>query len=312
MKKVWLEIVVEFAQRRHLYPSLGRPRLCQSLYWAFSKGAYRRILYGFRRLVWGREFTSKDPELSGQLEIKKHWYNFMLWGRLGYDNALDKAFFVKKIQSHFPQTNAPLLYSTWQEASKIIPQVNVFHWRDWDYMWSVEGCIDERMHFHDIIQFMINPTISGDSILNPIAYAQASLSGKDMTQISPLQVVSNLDRYARNSLAGAEKLQLEAATAELRTLGDDIRSMAHLGLYYARKIEAATELAFYAETQQDSYKEKAITQLEQAAQSWDQYRIISEKNYHPQMLARTKMLDFSEIMGYVKQDIDLAKNFKGL
>ena len=290
----------------------GDPDYVRAFIGHFQKEHTAGYYMGSDGYVWGKEFTSKNPELSGQLEIKKHWYNFMLWGRLGYDNALDEAFFVKKIQSHFPQTDAPLLYSTWQEASKIIPQVNVFHWRDWDYMWSVEGCIDERMHFHDIVQFMINPTISGDSILNPIAYAQASLAGKEMTQISPLQVVSNLDRYARNSLEGAEKLQLEAATAELRTLVDDIQSMAHLGLYYARKIEAATELAFYAETQQDSYKEKAIAQLEQAAQSWDQYRIISERNYHPQMLARTKMLDFSEIMGYVKQDIDLAKNFKGL
>ncbi|MCP4262034.1 MAG: carbohydrate-binding family 6 protein, partial [Planctomycetes bacterium] len=30
--------------------------------------------------VFGREFVSKDPELSGELEVRKHWYRFMLWG----------------------------------------------------------------------------------------------------------------------------------------------------------------------------------------------------------------------------------------
>lgn len=42
--------------------------------------------------VWGREFTSLDPESPRQLEIDKHWYKFMLWGRLGYDPGLDRTF----------------------------------------------------------------------------------------------------------------------------------------------------------------------------------------------------------------------------
>jgi hypothetical protein len=35
--------------------------------------------------VWGREFISKHPKTPRELEIDKHWYNFMLWGRMGYD-----------------------------------------------------------------------------------------------------------------------------------------------------------------------------------------------------------------------------------
>ena len=290
----------------------GDPDYVRAFIGHFQKDHTAGYYMGSDGYVWGKEFLSKNPQLSGQLEIKKHWYNFMMWGRLGYDNTLEESFFVQKVAAHFPKSDAQLLYDTWQSASKIIPQVNVFHWRDWDYMWSVEGCIDERMHFHDIQQFMINPTIAKDSMINPIDFAKASLAGKEISQITPSQVITHLNQYAATSLAGAQKLRTEDATAELATLLDDMEAMAHLGMYYAEKIEAATELAFFSETQQNSHKEKAISHLETAVQHWDRYRTISEKNYHTQMLARTKMLDWTEIMEYVKNDVKLAKNFTGL
>ena len=122
------------------------------------------------------------------------------------------------------------------------------------------------------------------------------------------QVVANLEQYAKASLEGAKKLRAEGNSAELTNLLDDVSAMAYLGRYYARKIEAATALAFFSETQNINYREKAVSHLEEAAQLWDQYRAISEKNYRPQMLARTKMLDWTEILEFVKGDVRLAKN----
>ena len=106
--------------------------------------------------VWAREFNSTEPETPPRLEVHKHWYNFMLWGRLGYEPALDRAFFTKHIHDRLrvgARHASPCergqgmpcpYYDAWQRASKIIPLVNRFHWQDWDYLWSVEGCIDQR------------------------------------------------------------------------------------------------------------------------------------------------------------------------
>ena len=262
--------------------------------------------------VWGREFISKNPELSGELEIKKHWYNFMMWGRLSYDNQLDQAFFLQKLAAHFPDCNAELLYSGWQSASKIIPQVNVFHWRNWDYQWTVEACFDERSGFHTIEHFINNPTIHADSILNPLQFAKASIAGKNITAQSPLQVAAKLKAHAFAALEKADLLWSDSGTAEFKTLLDDLKGMAYLGLYYAQKIEAATELAFFQENHQPTHQEQAVAHLEEAIQHWDQYRMIAEKNYRPQMMARTKLLDWTAIMELVKKDVALAKGFKGL
>ena len=105
--------------------------------------------------VWAREFTSLEPETPRALEIEKHWYKFMLWGRLGYDLDLKRESIEKILLWRFPEIpiNPPrriksgALYDTWATASKIIPLVNRFHWNNWDYMWAVEGCIDQRKVF---------------------------------------------------------------------------------------------------------------------------------------------------------------------
>ena len=44
-----------------------------------SRGYY----YGSDQYVWGREFLQRDVTDRRDLEIDKHWYQWMLWGRLG-------------------------------------------------------------------------------------------------------------------------------------------------------------------------------------------------------------------------------------
>ena len=259
--------------------------------------------------VWGREFSSKNPELTGELEINKHWFNFMLWGRLGYDNSLSEEFFVRKLQAHYPSTDADLLYRSWQSASKIIPLVNVFHWQNWDYQWSVEGCIDAREGFHTIMQFMQNPTIPGGNYLSPTQYAVAIAEGNARDKVSPFEVVTDLRSYADSAQLMADRLTTESNSAELTNLLDDIRSMSYLGLYYADKIEAATELALFKIDGDLTRKENAVKLMIDASTAWDDYRKVCEKNYKPQMLARTKMLDWSRIMYDVKMDVELVKKY---
>src|SRR5262249_35587118 len=40
------------------------------------------VYYGSDMWIWGREFLSHEPEAPRQLEIDKHWLDWLLWGRL--------------------------------------------------------------------------------------------------------------------------------------------------------------------------------------------------------------------------------------
>jgi hypothetical protein len=262
--------------------------------------------------VWGREFVSKDTKVAGQLEIEKHWYNFMLWGRLGYDNTLSRDFFIKKLQNRFPNLDATLLYNTWQFASKIVPQVNRFYWKDWDFMWSIEACYNERKGFQTVLDFMDNPTMERSTISNPKTYVESFENRNATDGITPIQVAHNLNEYATKAIDGVQKLKMTntVTTSEATILLDDILAMAHLGNYYAAKIQAATELSFFIKNGKAMHQQNAISLLKEAIVHWTNYANVSEIHYKTQMLARTKMIDWKAILNDVKQDVELAKNIK--
>jgi len=279
----------------------------------FPKDQTAGYYYGSDGYVWGREFISKDPQLSGQLEVKKHWYNTMLWGRLGYNPDLSRTFFIQKIQQHYPEVSGKKLHDLWQTASTIIPQVNTFHWRDWDHMWSPEACLSRPVlgGFREVTDFIDNPTMEGSNLQNPRAYVRNVIAKKESDKISPLDFAQQLRLAADVSISGAKAMKSPRdLSAETSTLLDDITAIGHLGNYYAVKIEAAVALAFYLEEQGNEHKEEAIALLEKALEHWLKYAAVSTKNYQPQMLARTNLLDWKALVNEVKEDISKAKKLE--
>lgn len=253
---------------------------------------------------WGRVFNSKTPELANEMEVHKHWYRFMIWGRLAFNNQLKSDFFINKIQHQYPKTDAVKLFKTWQTASRIIPTVNRFHWNDWDYQWSVEACIDTRNGFHDIHRFISNPTLKDSGVLNPKAFAENPKTSKT----SPYTIAKEIRAYSNKTLANCKALENENNSVQLKALIEDLQSMAHLGQYYASKIEAATEFALFKKGKQLVHRNRAILHLEDCVTHWQAYAKIQNKNYKPQMLARTGKFDVNEILEYVKKDLEIVLN----
>jgi hypothetical protein len=261
--------------------------------------------------VWGREFTSREPDSPRQLEIRKHWYSYMLWGRLGYDPNLDRSFWEQVIAQRFPQTDAAKLYDAWATASKIVPQVNRFHWRNWDFMWAVEGCIDARNGFHTVEDFIRTPTMERSGILSIPDYVAATAADRANNAVTPLDVADNLDRWADDSLG---------LVGELRELSDanrqkqlhhtlaDIEAMSHLGRYYAAKIRGAVNLETSRRSNSELHRRAAVEQLTKAADHWRAYADVAGSLYKPQLLARTRRLDWNAIYEDVKRDIEIARD----
>jgi hypothetical protein len=256
--------------------------------------------------VFGREFVSKDPERSGELEIHKHWYRFMLWGRLGYDLTLTREFFERRLAQRFPKTDAAVLYDTWAAASQIVPQVNRFFFRVNDFQFSPEGCIYNG-GFLSLDQFFEHPPLRGSGILSVQDYAKAVLSGQAFDGITPMEVADKLDALAEESLQGAEKLQSAGGPGnELAATLTDIRAMAHLGRYYADKIRGAAQLAiFRADPSKPQYKNLATRHLNDGIRDWEAYARVASSAYHPQLFSRTHYMDWWRILDDVRNEAEM-------
>ncbi len=223
--------------------------------------------------VWGREAVSKDPDLYHQLEIEKHWYNFMLWGRLGYDPYLTNDFFERAIQQRFPEKPTKQLQAVWASASKIIPAVNHAHWHDWDFQWAVEAC-SGRLGYHAITD--------------------------DCWKAGGTEAADEIQGHADNVLAQLPVLrQWDGDKSWQYTLGD-MEAMAHLGNYYAEKLRAADV--------RDTHPKQAVAHLKLALSHWEKYAEIGSKQYKSQLLSRAGNADWQQGFENAKNDIQLIED----
>jgi len=258
--------------------------------------------------VWGREFVAKDRDLAGQIEIDKHWYRFMLWGRLGYDPTLTRDFFEKRLQQRFPQAKPALLYDTWAAASQIIPKVNQFFFRVNDFQFSPEGCICSD-GFLTVDAFFRYPPLVGSGILSVKDYASDIVKGQPLDGITPHQVADSLDALAAKAFSGAKTLRkTPGPNKELIATLVDIEAMAYLGRYYADKIRGAAELAvFRADQKHKDNHAAAVAHLTDAVKEWQSYTRIATSQYKPQLFSRTHYMDWDRILTEVRKEVETVR-----
>lgn len=305
-----------------LFLRWGDPDYAREFIKNFPRDRMAGFYMGPDGYVWGREFISKNPHEPRQLEIDKHWYRFMIWGRLAYNPELDREFFEAKLAERFPEVkDSSALYDAWASASKFISPVNLIHWYQNDLDWSPEGCFDKKNGFHDVNRFINGQTqdnflgrsmgeVSG--VLSIKEYAPLVKTDEPITKMTPLELSLNLAldvAESRQSLVSLAKSldPKELNESELVETLRDIHLMQDLGLYYSDKVSGATQLQIYRVTGDKKWQDGAVSSLENAVKYWGRYARMASAVYHPQLYARTRLLDWNAILEHVEHDVEIAR-----
>lgn len=276
-----------------------------------SRGFY----YGSDGWIWGREFTMNEEyaESPRQIEIVKHWYHFMLWGRLGYNPDLSDERFTEILQSRFPEVDGKLLFTAWQEASMIYPTTTGFHWGSLDFQWYIEACkstpgyAQNKTGFHDVNRFINLPPHAKSGAQSIPDYVKMTIDEGGSDLKSPFEVAEKLHSHSDKALKIVEAMKA-GEDKELKVTLHDIKTMALLGKYYAFKISGSTQLALYRETKEKKYQDEAIAELEKALQAWENYvDAVLQQNINPLWGNRVGYVDWVKITDWVADDIKIAK-----
>jgi hypothetical protein len=272
--------------------------------------------------TWGRDFLDRetaDQHLGAAraLVMDKHWYSFMLWGRLSYDPILPDVHFEEALSARFPGADARRLYSATTIASKIIPQTTRFFWRDIDLAWLPEACAryDRSFgtHLYTVAEFMNGVTMPGTQILNIRQWRYRLTSGIAMELVTPLQVADALAGFANSTLSLVRELRAvptNLSSRELRqTIGDN-EAMAHLGIYYAEKIRGACDLALFDTSAADEDRRSAIVHLELAVAAWKRYATVRDAQYLPGFYSRIGWIDITALTQVVAEDVEIARGWE--
>jgi len=291
----------------------GAPDFVREFISSMPRDVTQGIYYGSDMWVWGREFLSREPAAPRQLEIEKHWLDWLLWGRLGYDPSLGNDRLVAIMAARFPGVPAQILLDAWQNASMTYPLTTGFHWGQYDFQWYIEACksrpqpAQTKSGFHDVNRFITLPPHPGTDNISISKYVEARVAGRVMKGTTPFAVANQLQHHAEAALAGVVKLDAHGNRELAETLGD-IRAMALLGQYYAGKIRGATELALFRQTRDITHQAAAIAHLTQALDFWGQYTAQADSLYkNPLWTNRVGTVDWVALTAEVAQDIEIAR-----
>lgn len=269
-----------------------------------SEGYY----YGSDQYIWGREFLNRFPETPRQIEIVKHWYHWMMWGRLGYNPEMDNDRFIAILRDRFPEIDGAGLFTAWQHASMIYPLTTGFHWGALDFQWYIESGQSQPFPaetpsgYHDVNRFITLPPHQGTGYASIPDYVDSQLTGNPLKGSSPLAVAGEIETHATQALDWATSISPQSI--ELRQTVDDIKTMAFLGLYYAHKISAATNLALFRKDLKADHQAAMLKHLNLSAGYWRKYASLALTNNHnPLWTNRVGFVNWRDTYRYVLYDI---------
>jgi hypothetical protein len=283
----------------------------QNIPYEVSEGFY----YGSDQWIWGREFLSLDPETPRQVEVAKHWYHWMLWGRLGYDPELPNERFMAVLDAHFPEVEGEVLFEAWQEASMIYPLTTGFHWGSLDFQWYIEGCksrpgpAQTETGFHDVNRFITLPPHPGVDYQSIPDYVAMTKTGGQSDLVPPLEISQGLHNHSNRALEILAVLD-PGTNRELTKTLTDIKAMAYLGKYYAHKVAGATylELSRQLDAEAEEARKQSVDELTKASEFWKLYMETASAAYkNPLWTNRVGHVDWKQIYAWTLEDIEIAR-----
>ena len=283
----------------------GDPIYAQEYIKFMPKELMAGYFWGPDGYIYAQDFNSKNADELPKYEIDKQWYLFMIYGRTGYNPDLPESFYVNRIKNRFPKIDAQKLYNTWRYTSDVISWLEKIHFRQNDFEFFAEGCFDYR-RFHNIDMFARIPCLPEQGVSS---IGDFVMNGKVDGEMTPFEVADKLENASQNLLQGASQIKHGNNMELEQTLGD-LTALGYLAKYYALKIRAATNLSLFRLNGTEENKAKAISELEQALETWKNYAKTANTYYKVQFFARTQTLDWDALTISVAEDIEIARAAK--
>ncbi len=270
-----------------------------------SQGYY----YGHDGWINGREFTQRGADSPRQLEVKKHWMQWMLWGRMAYNPDYSNERIAAMLQARHPEVDGAKLLDAWQKASRVYPRVTGFHWGHLDFIWYIEGC---RSHtrvsknetgFHDVECFLrIKPhKYCGVQSIQDFA------AGKKTDELTPLALADLIEKDVEDAEKTVEKTG-KVRDKELRLTLDDIRIICEMGRYFADKIRGSAYVALARKSRKKDDKAKAVDALTKAAEHYKKFVALVTANHIDEVWTnRVGTLNWKNQIADAMRDIEIAR-----
>jgi len=274
------------------------------------------FLLGSDGYIQGREYTSTDEAQKGEMYIEKHWYNYSLIGRIGYQKSLDEQFFKNQLRVHYniSKEKTEQLFAMMNAAGEIIPNSNMLFFTPGDsWLPELSWNNPNTLGYLNIKRLMkansIHPYGSVISIPN---YCLNIINNQTTDKRTPIDIINNLNTNADKVLLiqQAHFDSLDTLDKPLREMIKDQLAYANLGKYYAEKYEASISLRLYNDLKDDAKKEEAVNHATKSSVFMDTYCADMIARYNDNhVLSRCGVFSFTNIQNLTKDEISFCQKW---
>jgi hypothetical protein len=259
---------------------------------------------------------SARSHLAWSFKFEKHWFRYMLWGRLGYDPTEPDDLWVAHFKRRFGDGGADV-FEALRQVSRIAPRITAYHWSFMDGDWYPEGSIGSwntsfelarpnyrrATDYHDVMAYIFNSTIDTDYASIPEYLAGSKATG-------PLDVATELAECSSRALAAIARARsgVDRSIDEFECTAQDIEAYAALGRYFAAKLQGAVSLAKFLFYGDERDRTSTVASLERSLAGWRQVVAITASHYVPQTIFLIGHFHWQDFTKDVEHDIEIARD----
>jgi hypothetical protein len=258
--------------------------------------------------------------MDWQYMFEKHWFRYMLWGRVGYNAHEPDSTWQGHFRRRFGAAGDDV-YEAIHQSGKIATLITSYHWNYMNGDWYPEGSIGSwntsfeqpRVNYrraamyHDIRTYIFNNTIGGEMANIPEFVAGSK-------KVGPLEVADRLEGYGTRALQLTARARghVERGTKEFACTDADLTAYGNLGIYYAEKLRGAAHLARFLFGADSLEQKEAVAHLELAMKAWRGVVAATENHYLPHEVWLFGQFDWKRYLPDVEADIRIAREAKPL
>lgn len=299
-------------ERRHTYADvLTYPRRYDMLWRLWSHGTVKVLLWGSpehaRRFVEntqlydGAGFDIHEPlamkmgykrglheatpyaVLSPEFrhyrwEFERYWHYYQVFGRLGYSRQTPSRVWQREFEHRFGAPAAPFVERAYAAASKVLPRIVAYATRDLSagFTWP------EKQRWEDLPDYVKVEPSDTAQFLSVGEAARLRLGGRPSPKITPEENSAWFGKVSAEILEQVREAEQRAGPQRSKDLAAtmvDMRVLARLAAYHARRLPAGLHYALFLETGDLHAFDEALRHEKAAIEQWRKIVALTDGVY---------------------------------
>ncbi|MDR3121003.1 MAG: hypothetical protein LBU58_06680 [Clostridiales bacterium] len=271
--------------------------------------------WGADGYVWAGETQHvSNKHQNWKYSFEKHWMQFEMLGRLGYNPNLDPTLWEKKFAHKYGAAAGVPLYRGLCAGVRILCAVNRLYWWHYDANWHPESMLSMG-GVKTILEFIENDAMPLAGMVSIKEYAAGKRAGRIPPGENPEHILAliaaELDTIRRNADLVQAELDAGRDAEDLACAQLDLLAWHALGSYYRCKFDAAVKLAIYRGNGDEALKADALGALRLGLDFWKELSLIGAQHYLPYYMGRVQQtFGWSYYIDEIERDIFLASTVR--